>query len=266
MVRKIKPNWNWSGQYPAVDHEVEGQEDLDIIEIYKLLSLGDGSHLDHQNDPIFKISDALRMYYNQAYDTFGPSFAERKALLEEIQKSANALSKMFRNTGQESFFDLERSICRGLGQEFSEEVFDDKDPSPEVHLFREFSSDYIHKFARLIDMAAKEFPNDPEAPLKGRPAKTALVNLIKELAMIYEDHTGQAAYEGFTHVSPKEGYDNAFFRFAWAIVVKFDPEQAGTNAAFGWQIRNALSQPEQPLEFVHIQLEDGEVFDTGKKS
>lgn len=258
MVRKVQPAWNWTDDGTS-DHEIEGQQDLDIQQIYRDLGLGDGSHLDRGKDPIFEISEYLGNYQDRAYPTHLPKFAERYELIKELQKRTKALVDGFNNTSEESFFDLEESISRGLGQEPSAEMPSEGYVSPEIHLFREFSAGYLQRFAKLMDIAVSEFPNHPDAPSRGRPSKFALQELIRDLAWVYENHTGEEAYNGFTYDSENKVYDSAFFRFVQGIISKFDPSAAKTNQALGAQIRTALSAEamenygdEMVLEFVDV--------------
>ncbi|MGQ3487527.1 hypothetical protein [Roseovarius pacificus] len=240
MARRVSPAWNWHDDGKS-DYEIEGQQDLDVQQIYRDLGLGDGSHLDRGNDPVIEISEFLDDYQDRAYPTHLPKFAERHEVIKEIQKRIHALTWAFENTSEQSFFDIEDSIVRGLNQEPSAAMPSEGYVSPEINFFRECSVDYLAKFAKLMDIAAAEFANHPDAPKKGRPPKTALQELIRDLAWVYEKHTGEDAYKGLAFDGSDREFDSAFFRFVWGIISKFDPSAARTNQALGAQIRTALS-------------------------
>src|SRR6056297_1482179 len=121
MVRKVSPAWNWDDEGES-DFEIEGQQDLDIHQIYRDLGLGDGSNIDRHRDPVFEISECLYQYQNHAYPTHLPKFAERLELIKELQKRTKALLEGFENTSENSFCDIEESITRGLGQEPSADM------------------------------------------------------------------------------------------------------------------------------------------------
>ncbi|PFG63767.1 hypothetical protein AXZ77_2380 [Thioclava sp. ES.031] len=244
MARKVQPAWGWvSDIYVGEEHEIAEQRDLDIFEIYKILGLSDGAHVSKDDDPIFAISRALEVYENQAHTDGDPTtFAERHAVLKELHKHAHALSETFNEMGEGNFIDVEHGIALGLGQEPSYETFDEKPAPKEIAFYREFSTDHVHKIAQILELAVRAFPQHPDAPKRGRPVNGPLVELIQDLAWIYERHTLTDAYEGFTYDAPSKEYDGAFFRFAAAVIWKFDPAAAKTNNALGSQIRRALSE------------------------
>jgi len=280
MVRKTPPAWNWTGNEEH-QHEIKGQEDLDIVAIYKILGLGDGSQFVGNDDPIFAISSALHDYHLNAHPTHVPSFSGRLALVREIHKRAKALLDGIESIGEDSWDDFENSLTSALGQKPSWNGFDEKDReenggyiSREIQMFRDFTSGGVQEFARLTDIVVNEFPNSPDAPKKGRPEKIALQELIRELAWIYERYTDQDAYEGFASVraepkssgssKPNYEYDSAFFRLVLEIIRKFDREAAPTNNALGWQVRQALTTPSpnpMPMTVTYEPDDEDEDFD-----
>lgn len=258
MPRKVEPALGWVPyNYAEKEYDIRDQVDLDIDEIYKILGLGDGSHLDRDNDPIFAISRALQAYENQAYASGDPTtFAGRHAVLKELQKHARALADTFDKMGEGNFLDVEHGIALALGEELQYDMIDDEPVHRDIEFYRDFSTGPVHKIARLLDLAATEFANHPDAPKRGRPLNEPLIELIQELAWIYERHTLTDAYEGFSYDLDSKEYDGAFFRFAMAVIWKFDPNVAKTNNALGSQIRRALSEemlaknsPEIRVEF-----------------
>ncbi len=252
MVRKVKPAERWDGHGDDNNFVQEGSQDIDINEIYKILGLGDGSELTKQNDPIFKISRALNLYTHDAYPVHIPAFARRLALIKDLSEKASALSTAFSEVGVESFYDIEWGIEYGLDLKHSAVEPTKGDIGPEIALFRNYSAGDVHRFAEYMKAAANAFPSHEDAPPPGRPAKTALVALIRELSDIYEKYTEQDAYEGFTFDQETQEYDSSFFRFAWAIIPNFDPSAAKTNNALGAQIRKALADYSwQPVNFQH---------------
>ena len=84
MVRKVQPVKNWWSQNHDNNYEPEGSQDLDYKKLYRMLGLGDGSHLEKSDDPIIKISKALNSYTYEAYPVHMPSFQSRFALIKEI--------------------------------------------------------------------------------------------------------------------------------------------------------------------------------------
>lgn len=266
MVRKIRPAKNWTGEEDN-NFEPDGTSDLDPAMIYRILGLGDASHLEKHQDPIFQISGALDNYTVDAYPTHKPIYAARRVHLQNICLHARALADIFRGSGEESFLEIENNLARGLGQEPPADHHalgrEDIKVSREISLFRELSADGISTFADLMGIALKEFPNSEDAPKRGRPDRTPLRELITELGVIYEDATGRKAYDGFTSDPITGEYDSPFFRFAWEVVFSYDPKAAKSNNAFGMQVRKALANTSlgwQPIEFEHIEGD----FDTGK--
>ncbi|NOR62571.1 MAG: hypothetical protein GQ535_08785 [Rhodobacteraceae bacterium] len=266
MVRKIRPAKNWTGEEDN-NFEPDGTSDLDTSKIYRILGLGDASHLEKHQDPIFQILGALDNYTVDAYPTHKPIYAARREHLQNICAHARALADIFHGSGEESFLEIENNLARGLGQEPPADHHalgrEDIKVSREISLFREFSADGISTFADLMEIALKEFPNSEDAPKRGRPDRTPLRELIIELGMIYEDATGQRAYEGFASDPETREYDSSFFRLAWEVVYAFDPKAAKSNNAFGSQIRKALANNDigwQAVEFEHIEGD----FDSGK--
>ena len=266
LVRKIRPAKNWTGREEN-DYYPEGTSDLDILKIYRFLGLGDGSHLDKANDPIFAISNALESYTHAAYPVHKPKFEERLAHLQEICKHTRALANIFEGSGEESFLEIEINLAKGLGQEPPADHdwigHENAKISREISLFREMSAGDLSKFADLMETALKEFPNSEDAPKKGRQDRPALRNLIVELGVIYEDATGHEAYAGFASDPETGEYDSSFFQFAWEVVFTFDPKAAKSNNSFGTQVRKALSN--NPLGWKPVEIEwiEGD-FDTGK--
>ncbi len=266
MVRKIKPAKNWTGEEDN-NFEPDGTLDLDMSKIYRILGLGDASHLEKHQDPILQISNALGNFTLDAYPVHKPKYAERRVHLQNICQHARALANIFEGSGEQSFLEIETNLARGLGQEPPADHYglgrDEVKVSREISLFRELSAGDLSTFADLMEIALKEFPNSEDAPKRGRPDRASLRELIIELGVIYEEATGQKAYEGFA-CDPETGeYDSSFFRFAWEVVYTFDPIAAKSNNAFGSQIRKALANNDigwQAVEFEHIEGD----FDTGK--
>lgn len=256
MPRKTEPDWGWS-PYDYIDKEVEirDQQDLDIREIYKILGLGDGAHLGEQDDPIFEISRALTTYESVAYASGDPTtFAGRHAVLKELQRHSRALADAFDKMGEGNFQDVDHGIALALGEELSYEMIHEEPMPRELDFFRHYMTDYVDKIADILDLAAKAFPNHPDAPPKGRPIKAPLVGLIQDLAWIYERHTQTDAYKGFTYDAASKEYDGGFFRFAAAVIWKFDPNVAKSNNALGSQIRLALTDKMLARNAMEIQV------------
>lgn len=238
---------------------------LKLGKFTKNLGLGDGSKLSRQNDPIFAISRAFNRYTYEAYPVHMPSFAARLALLKDLSEKASTLASAFDEVGIESFDDIEWSIERGLDLNSSAFEPSKGSISREISLFREYSADGVHQIAKSLKAAAEAFPKHPDAPPPGRPAKTALVGLIQDLAGIYKFHTERPAYEGFAFDPETHEYGGPFFLFSWAIISDFDPSAAKTNNALGAQIRKALTDYGwQPVKIEHFHDDDFD-FTDGKE-
>ena len=264
MVRKVKPAIDWHGEEDN-NYTPEGSCALDAEEIYKILGLKDGIEL-RADEPLFEICRALVKYTHEAYPVHMPIFAERIALIKDVSEKATALAAAFDAVGTESYYDIEWGVEHGLGLEPSADDPSEGYVDAEIAFFRECSTDYVRRIARQMKAAVEAFPRHPDAPSSGRPAKTALVSLIQELAWIYERQIGQDAYRGFASDPETNEYDSSFFQFVWAVVSKYDPSAAKTNNALGMQIRKAMTGPTIEDKTIQVFYEgDDHDFTDGKE-
>lgn len=245
MVRKVKPAWNWENDISHMNHQ-ERSENLNFRKIYSDLGIAWDEKFPSGEDPEITILSVLFKYCDLAFRNPDPTLSERRAVLEELVSRAHSMSEAIDHAGSISKHWLAGGLTKALkaehpspSEDANDEDLEQDELLPEIQEFSDYL-DSFPAFSKQLEKALNAIPIYENKVKKGRKPKTALHEVILELAYTFEEFTGHPAYKGFSVDRDGIG-SNSFMYFLEDTLLAFDPELAESRVALATLVRRLLA-------------------------